>query len=239
MKKQIVATKLIELFRLLTASSRLKFATDGVVQIVASGKKLITITSAGIITSVPEISDSIFDYQSSLADSFVSNEDLQRFVDTIGKSIYALDHMGFCYTAHSQKDELKRIKQAMRGGSFRLYEMTSTDLAKWYFIGDRQNWPDPMIELLPTLPNDDPELPYWMPHIHIDINTTLSADQLISFMKDIFGNSRSPIQMRDPEYGVYSVRLWLGTVAGINIDLDVSTNVRNMRYVKEHMLREI
>lgn len=98
-----------------------------------------------------------------------------------------------------------------------------------------------MIELLPVVvPKDPPkDIPYWMPHIHIDINTSLSADEIVGVIKQVVGDSRTPIRYTDPERGTHCVRLWLGTVSGVNINLDLSTKVRNLEWVRNNMLREI
>lgn len=114
-------------------------------------------------------------------------------------------------------------------------------MAKWYFIGDIQNWQDPMIELLPVvLPKDLPkDLPYWMPHIHIDINTSLSADEIVRMVTKIFGDTRTPIRYIDSKWGTHCVRIWLGVVSGVNINLDLSTKIRNLQWVRENLLEKL
>jgi hypothetical protein len=78
-----------------------------------------------------------------------------------------------------------------------------------------------------------------MPHIHVDINTSLSADEIIAAARYAFGETRQPIRYTDPQWGTHCVRIWLGTAAGVNINLDLSTRVRNLRWVRTNLLRQI
>lgn len=165
-------------------------------------------------------------------------KDFQTLVDRLGPSITGLDHIGFCYTVLSQEKELARIQREMKKNTFHLYEMTSNDLAKWYFIGNARHWKEPMIELLPTLPNNGPELPYWMPHIQIDIETKLDCAEIEKVILEILPDAQ-PVKFSDPAYGVYNVRVRLGNVDGVNIMFDIGTNVTNLRWVRKNLLREI
>ncbi|MEK7060716.1 MAG: hypothetical protein AAB937_00585 [Patescibacteria group bacterium] len=207
----------------------------------ASGKELVDFTNHSIDSAVASLTDSIFWDKSMLLDQFVSMDDMDQLVRKIQLHIKRLDHIGFCYTVLSQEDERKRIVAEVSKTNCHLYEMDSVDLAKWYFIGDKKRWQDTMIELLPVqLPNKLPEdLQYWMPHIHLDINTSLSAEEIVQMSTEIFGNSREPILYTDPEWGTHCVRIWLGVASGVNIQLDLSTNVRNLQWLRKNMLYTI
>ncbi len=236
-RKEGVFAKLIEIFKILSTCPRLPYYENGEVNIMFSGNPLLKITGSEIVTPAENISDTVLLQKSSLPDSFVSMGDLQKFVDWLNSGIKQIDHIGFCYTVDSQEKELERIKEAVHGAN--LYEMTSNDQAKWYFVGDASDWRDPMIELLPALPNNASDVPYWMPHIHVDILTSYSADEIVGKIEEIFGNWFVPLRYTDPEWGTHCVRLWLGTIAGININLDISTKVRNLKWVRAHMLQKI
>ena len=236
-RKEAVSAKLIEIFKILSVCPQLPYYENGEVNIMFSGKPLLKITGNEIVTPAKDITDTVLLQKSSLSDSFVPMGDLKKFVDWLDSGIKQIDHIGFCYTVDSQEKELDRIEGAVMGA--KLYEMTSNDLAKWYFVGDASDWHDSMIELLPALPNNAPDVPYWMPHIHVDILTSFSADDIVGKIEEIFGNWFVPLRYTDPEYGTHCVRLWLGTVTGVNIYLDASTNVRNLKWVRAHMLQKI
>lgn len=237
-RKESICKTLLEVFGLLAQCPKLAYVRNGEVDIkLSSGRPVLHITSTVLTTPVTEITNQIFRDKSPLPDTFVSTADLAKLVDRITKRVNGLDHIGFCYTTQSHEKELVNIKQALH--DLHLYEMTSNDLAKWYFVGDRNNWRDPMVELLPTLLNVDPQLPYYLPHIHINIETTLGWVEIENMMKEIFRDTRLPAKFSHPTYGVYSMRLWLGTVSGVNIMLDIGTNVNNLQWIRAHMLYEI
>lgn len=236
-RKERVLQKLLEVFGILARCPNMNYMKGGKVVIkTSSGKSLLSVTETMIATPVTNITDRVFQQKSSLPDSFISTEDFTKLIDRLNPSVKGLDHVGFCYTVQSQAKELLDIEHALK--DMHVYEMTSTDLAKWYFVGDRDNWKDPMIELLPALPNNTPDLPYWMPHVQIDMETNCSAAQISEMIRKIFGDTRKPQFQIDPGSGVYAVRLWLGTVSGVNIMLDIGTNIVDLRWVRVHMLYE-
>lgn len=192
-RKENVCKTLLEVFGVLARCPRLSYTTNGEVDIkISSNRPLLHIMSTALTTPVTQITDRVFYEESPLPDAFISMKDLTKFIDCITKKVKGLDHVGFCYMTRSQEKELVDIKQTLR--DLHLYEMTSNDLAKWYFVGDRSNWKDPMVEFLPTLPNNATDLPYWMPHIHINIDTLLAATEIEKILKDIFGGTRQWIR---------------------------------------------
>lgn len=239
-KKKVSAVLYEVLCRCTVSPHVLKQIGDKIIAF-ASGKELMSVTRDLILSDITSLTDSIFMKESKLPDQFLSLESITKLFMAIQKFVQRLDHMGFCYTVSSQDVERERIIRAVSNTDWHLYEMESVDVAKWYFIGDRHNWQDPMIELLPVkLPHDLPEdLPYWMPHIHLDINTSLSADEIITMSKNVFGDTRTPILYTDPQWGTHCVRIWLGVVSGVNIHLDLSTKVRNLEWVRKNMLQKI
>ena len=239
--KKNVTNVLWDMLSRFSICPRMPQLIDGKVIILTSGKELVGVTKDSIDSSFSSLTDSVFKQGSVLSDQFVSMKKVQTLVEIIDPHIKRLDHIGFCYTVLSQEDERKRIVQEVSKTRWHVYEMDSVDLAKWYFIGDKGKWQDPMIELLPTvLPKNLPDdVAYWMPHIHIDINTDLKAEEIIRLSKEVFGDSRKPIVYTDPKWGTHCVRIWLGVVSGVNIHLDLSTKVRNLQWVRENMLFEI
>lgn len=241
-RRRLVAAKLIDVFQILALQSALHYVHRNEVDVFISGKRcLLHITPDTITTPVSSITEDIFaEPGSSLIDQFVTTSDLSTLMRLLNEHerVKILDHIGFCYLVKSQENELNRIKRALRGHAIHGYTMDSDDYSKWYFIGDLRDWRDPMIELLPTLPNNDSELAYWMPHIHIDINTSWSAHELEKIITSVFGTTRRPVRRSD-QWGVHSVRLWLGVVAGVNIHLDIATTIRNLHWVRTHLYRPL
>lgn len=238
-RKRKVSRVLADIFRLLSRSPNMLYASEVSIVVMAADKELVHITDYSLETAVTSLTDSVFGEASSLSDTFVELVDFGLLAQGLAGDIKRLDHIGFCYTVASQEAERERIKKSLGSTRWHLYEMESNDFAKWYLIGDTKRWQDPMIELLPTLPNRDPGLPYWMPHVHVDINTSLTADEILNITKAVFGGTRKPTLYTDPEWGTHCVRIWLGMVAGVNIELDLSTKIRNLQWVRAHLLSEI
>lgn len=241
-RKTQLCEKLLDVFQTLSLTPVLPYFKNHEVNIrTSAGKELLRITKDSIATPVPESSDSIFNTPISVADSFVPMDAFAKFIEALSTQgpVRGLDHVGFCYTVASQAGELARIKKAVQPSVFHLYEMTSTDMAKWYFIGDRTNYMDPMIELLPVVSGDYPDLPYWMPHVQIDMETGFTDAEICRVIQEYFGDSRKPILQRDPRAGVYGVRIRLGSVRGVNVMLDIGTKIVDLQWVRANMLVEL
>lgn len=240
-RKEKVCGKLLEVFGILAESERLRFIIDKTVKIQNSlGETLLEINPKEIITPVTDISNSVFEDESPLTDNFVTNENLLKLIGSLNekKVIEHLNHVGFCYKISSQTEELSRIRAVINKTSCHLYEMESNDQAKWYFVGYKNNWQDPLIELLPVPPNKDKFKDYWLPHIQIDIDTHLSADEIEKLIKNIFEKSRIPIRLGDKR-NTYCVRLRLGVIAGVNIQLDIATSARKVAYSRKYLLKTL
>lgn len=244
LRKKNISTVLYDILNQFSICPQLSERREETFIVVASGKQLICVTKNTIESGITSLTDSIFmKGRSNLSDTFVSMDDIGTFVQLLRSHIKRLDHIGFCYTVSSQEDERKRILREVSKTNWHMYEMESVDLEKWYFIGNKNNWQDPMIELLPVvLPTTlSKDIAYWMPHIQIDINTDMSAEEIVRMSKDVFGDTRKPILYTDHKWGTgtHCVRIWLGVVSGVNIQLDLSTNVRNLEWVRKNMLVEI
>jgi hypothetical protein len=106
-----------------------------------------------------------------------------------------------------------------------LYQEESSDEGKWFFMGDiSHNWQAPIIEYVLIEQTNDEWQQYWLPHVQIDIDTKLTADKIVLELKSFLDQTFNLTQLLLA--GNYIIRLWLGTVDGINIQLDFSTESR-------------
>lgn len=127
----------------------------------------------------------------------------------------------------------------MNGSGQYLYEEPSNDLGLWLFIGDTSNWENPLFELVPVEDTSDKWVDYWLPHVQIDLDTKLDAKSIEKLSKEHFGNDILPYQVTVIDGIVYAVRLRLGVIDGVNINLDLGTSNRNTKYVRENLLRRV
>ena len=96
-----------------------------------------------------------------------------------------------------------------------------------------------MIELIPARPRRDKDEKYFIPHIQIDLDTTLSAQQIRQAITQVFKGYREPVNGVIIGNVVYVVRLWLGTVSGINFSLDFAVSNRQPLLHREDLLKKI
>lgn len=225
--------KLIYIFNLLFS----QLSNDKRIEILAADKKiLLGISQQEIILPFKSQLEVLFKHKSFLEDKFINNDLLTVFIDKLRKieAIKMLNHIGFCYKVDSQKEERERLKKAVAQTNWSLYEMDSTDEGLWLFVGNNKNWQDSLIELLPVESTKDQYSQYWLPHIHIDINTGSTTEEIEKFTNEVFKGEIKPYPL-----SIYSVRLRLGVIGGINIMLDLGTDKKNTKYSREHLLKKL
>lgn len=95
-----------------------------------------------------------------------------------------------------------------------------------------------MIELLPVEKTSDQWKDYWLPHVQIDIDTTLTEKEIIPVVKFFFGDTVTPFSIAIDSV-VYIVRNRLGTIDGINIFFDLATKNRNVKFQRQTLLKRL
>lgn len=217
------------------------FGTEFVDIKISSGISLFRCANDSIYTPVSDL-DKFFDKRRSpLNDSFVSLDKLEKFISYLNqnKLVVRLNHVGICYMVDSQKNEKQRLIQVIKNSGLNIYEEESNDLGLWLFVGDTKNWEDPLLELLPVEDTSDKWIDYWLPHIQIDLDTNLNADSIEKLSKEFFREEVKPFRVTVIDNIVYTVRLRLGTLQGVNIDLDLATNSRQVEYVRKEILKRV
>jgi hypothetical protein len=201
----------------------------------------VTITDSNIITPIGDVSPILFAHKSKLENQLVDLSLLQNLIiamDT-NNSIVRLNHIGFGYRVKSQQQERLRLIALAQKTDVFLYEEESNDFGLWLFLGNTGVWENPLIEFVPVEKVDDPDIDYYLPHIQIDIDTTLTAVEIEKIIKTIFGDAIKPYHVAVINGITYIVRNRLGVVDGVNIFLDLATNSRNVKYHRQNILKKI
>ena len=208
---------------------------------IVLNNRLLKMTPNHIRSPVVNLKDRLEKYPSPLEDEFISLDTFSLFVDELKKqnSLVRVNHIGFCYKVTSIKIERQKIVKQIEKTPLHLYEEPSNDAAAWLFIGDVKNWQDPLIELLPVENTNDSWVNLWLPHIHIDIDTTEDAQSISDISNKFFKNSITPFNVTVIEGVIYTVRLRLGIASGINIDLDLATNKRDVEYARTKLWKRV
>jgi hypothetical protein len=179
-------------------------------------------------------------YKSSLFDKECDLKLLTKLIEELNKnnSVIRLSHIGFCYKILSSETEKKRLIGLVKQTKSHLYQEQSNDGNTWLFIGDANNWEDPAMEVVLVEKTNDPQADYWLPHIQIDIDTTLSGREIEKLIWSVFENSIKPFPIII-EGKTYIIRNHLGVVDGINIFLDLATNERNVKDLRQNGWKKI
>lgn len=241
-REKLVAGKLVGIFTLLSANKKLDFLDNGQVSIsLSDGRKLLDITSSGLIIPDISIPQSIFSRPSPLIDHFVPSGQIETFIGSLTDRdlVARLNHTGFCYLVASKKIEAERIKTIVGSSKWHLYEEESKDLSDWFFLGDKTNWQDPLIEFVPTEMNEDKWRDYWLPHISVDIDTNLSGEEIEALVIKTFEGKVPPYRMIVVNGNICVIRARLGSVSGVNFYFDLGTVTRDPQYHRERLLKQI
>ena len=168
----------------------------------------------------------MIDNKSKLTDAFVDFDDLKIFCEALAAKSRAiiLNHVGVCYKVKSKAREKKRLMGVAAKHGLNLYEDSSNDDSLWLFMGDKSHPQNPMVEFLPVEEVDDYYLDYWLPHFQIALYTNLPIDDIKYMTHTLFKGNRTANPVVVVNGIVYQLRIWLGTVDGINIALDLGTN---------------
>ncbi|MFH0942785.1 MAG: hypothetical protein V1810_01285 [Candidatus Beckwithbacteria bacterium] len=210
-------------------------AFEKVLETLNLNTNLLKITNNKIITPLGDIVPLLIKHKSNLSNMPIDFNKLKKLTDKLSSSIIRLNHVGFCYKTFSNIQEKLRLIKLAKKTKIHLYEEPSNDDGLWLFLGNTDQWEKPMIEMVPIEKTNDKWKEYWLPHVQIDLDTKLSAQEVISLVKLIYGNSFKPhfIVIN----GVtYIVRCWLGVIDGVNIFLDLATKARNVEYSRKNIL---
>lgn len=201
---------------------------------------LISLADNKIVFPLGNVQEMLGGESNNLSDQPIDFEKLDELINdlSLNNSIVRLSHLGFCYKTISAQDEKIRLSEATKKTALHLYEEPSNDEGMWLFLGDVKIWKDPTIEFVLIEKTTDPDKEYWLPHIQIDIDTTLSANEIISEIAKIYGSEMKPFSI--VINGItYIERCRLGRVGGVNIFLDLATNSRNVNDLKNNIWKQI
>lgn len=119
-----------------------------------------------------------------------------------------------------------------------VYEEPSVNEGLWLFVGDTEPWKNPLLEFIPVAETRNRWAAYWLPHIQIDLDTSLSEREVRNILRSVFGQKTHP-HATAIDGVVYFVSVWLGTIGGVNFELDVGTNARNTQYARQRILHRL
>lgn len=205
-----------------------------------SNPQLPNLLENKIDTPIGDVLTFFSNKKSKFSDKMIDLELLQKLIVklTKDKSLVRLNHVGFCYKTSSLETEKNKLINLVQQSNVNLYQEESNDEGLWFFIGNIDNWENPVIELFPIGTTNDRYVDYWLPHIQIDVDTKLTAEEIKTTIKLIFGKKITPIPI-EIEGITYIIKNRLGVIGGVNIFLDLATNSRNVQYSRQRLWKKI
>lgn len=203
-------------------------------------QELLKFSNEEILTPIGNILPLLLSHTSKLEDQFVNMDLIAKLAGALNKkqSIIRLNHIGFCYKVDSLIQEKERLTRSIESHKLYLYQEPSNDEGLWLFVGDADKWEKPVVEFVPIEKTNDQRADYWLPHIQIDLDTTLNGQEIDVLVKSIFGDSITPFHITIDGV-VYIIRNRLGVIDGVNIMLDLATNKRNVKVLRQEIWNKI
>ncbi|OGK62622.1 hypothetical protein A2334_03380 [Candidatus Roizmanbacteria bacterium RIFOXYB2_FULL_38_10] len=233
MKKESFIKSVSKIIKILESSDKLIFPNNS----------LFEMSKNKIFTPFGDVLPLLLKYRSPLKNDLIDTQLLEKMIQLLidKQALIRLNHIGFCYAVIDQEKERKRLALLTKKTNFHLYQEKSNDCSLWLFVGDTKNWQDPMLEFLPVASNtkDRWMIHYWLPHIHIDLDTTLTEVEIELMIDKVFGDKIEPYRSVVIDKVTYLVRAYVGTIDGINIHLDFATKRRRVKYMREELLKKL
>ena len=219
---------------------------DGSLTLASNWKDLIKCSKTTIETPFSLILEDIYNQPSSLIDEdeFLTSEQIMELFLSLQEKgrLLRLNHIGFTYKPVSVKASIKHICDVSSQNGFQTLELDADHPKEepiWAFVGDTTNWQDPMLEFIPLQGEiTEKEVDYFLPHLHINIDSNLSFENIADSVRSVFKGTRSVHANYYNSY-ITQARIWVGVVSGINLHLDIATYSQNTRYTRKALLRPL
>ena len=163
---------------------------------------------------------------------------LRAFFEDLSPAVVRLNHMGISYYPEDSDKDIKEYQALLKDTGLDLYiEPAESEHEQWLFVGDRNNWADPLFELVMNKPGA-PYADYWIPHFQIDIDTTLSIEQLEKLTEKHLGKGFFKWKFDIKDYGVVLATGKLADIHGSKIYLALGTNLRGTEWHRREGLKD-
>lgn len=201
---------------------------------------LLKIINNKIAAPIGDIVPLLTNHKSNLPNQLIDFNKLKKLAILLSDSIIRLNHIGFCYKTNSQSQEKSNLIALTSKTKCHLYQEPSSDDGLWLFFGEADKLNQPMLEFLPVekVTQWIKWKEYWLPSIHIDIDTDLNAKKTVSLVKEIFGKNFEP-HLVIVNGITFIVRCRLGIIDGVNIFLDLATNARNVKFQRKNIWKQL
>lgn len=205
-----------------------------------SDTSLVEITSSDIsVLGDSSFGENIIPSDHIQTDRIINSNDFANFIKESSPSLLRLNHLGISYKVPDIEKEIEKIGKLVKTHlNIHLYEeASSTSGQRWFFLGDKQNWEDPMLEIVLTQSSQTHD--HWNPHFQIDLDTSLSIEELKQITGKVFRPEFLAWELDVPTVGTVCAMGVLGDINGTKITLGLGTKQRNAQFFRTNILKEI
>lgn len=163
-----------------------------------------------------------------------------KFIKEISRSKIRLNHLGIKYFSSNFNSERDKYKEWGREVGLYVYQEGSSEEGdRWYFLGDKTHWQDPLFEIVLT--SKAQTNPYeWFPHFQIDIDTNLSDEELHEAADKHFWSNFFEWNIEDAEVGGIVLEMgMIGVASGTKVCVGIGTNLRSAKFHREKLLNKV
>lgn len=204
----------------------------------SDGSTLVDISEKEICINGESFNGRITPSKKSKLDTSIDMARLEAFMDElVSISDVNVNHFGISYYCADIKTEVDSLKKLVGIGE--LHEETSgISTTKWLFIGDTNNPSKPLFELILN-ERSKPVLSSWVPHLQIDIDTTLSAEELKKVIAKQLGADWIKWSIDVEGIGTPLVMGRLCSIDGIKVYLGIGTDKRDRNWHRSEALKKL
>lgn len=203
-----------------------------------SGRELARISDSEILISGENWEDKIMTTVTD-GNPVKSNNNFKNFINEVSHFLTRLNHLGISYYCDNIEEEMRNIQVNTKKSGLKTYLEVSDDPdQKWIFIGDTNNWQDPLFEIVLSKVRDG-RVDFWRPHFQIDIDTSLAIKDIKRISDRYFGLGFIKWQLETANIGTVLGMGILGNVGGTKLALGVGTNLRDTMAHRRNDLRKL
>ncbi|MBP9738995.1 hypothetical protein KBD20_04880 [Candidatus Saccharibacteria bacterium] len=199
---------------------------------------LVSISDSNIDINGANFNDRITPAKVSKLNTGVEITTFETFMKELSTvSEIRLNHCGISYYCNDLESEIDYIQKLV--GNDELYEEDSgVSSTKWLFIGNTNKYNEPLFELVLNK-RQKPTLSSWAPHFQIDIDTTLSIEDLKYVVQKHLGDDWIKWSIDVEGLGTPLVMGRLCSFDGLKVYLGIGTNKRSREWHRKNGLRRL
>lgn len=199
------------------------------VAIENNGSELASFSSDSVSILGLDLSNKAIPSRHSKTVSFIEEANLQAFLKSLGSGFKGLNHVGVGYSCSSFSGEILSLKNAISGTSLKLYEEESgSENDKWLWVGNSASPEEPIFEVVLSL-RPKPIVSSTTPHLQIDIDTSLSFEDVKNLALEHLGPNSIIWELYVPGYGTPLIMAKLASINSMKVLLGIGTDKRGTR----------